>query len=162
MHAAVPGTEAGIPATSIRSGYPSPMFRKVLGKVAKKVLGVEDRPVTASTPDDWNRVDQPAVAESAAPTASVTFENLGITHPTKPGTSVLDAAIEAGIDLNHYCGGMCSCGSCRVVIVSGEVSPMDDMEDATLSVVRIGKQDRLGCQARVQGAVVVTVPSQDF
>lgn len=138
------------------------MFRKVLGKVAKKVLGVQDRPVTEATPDDWNRVDKPVVSETAAPTASITFANLGVTASVKPGTSVLDAALDAGVDLNHYCGGMCSCGSCRIVLVSGDVSGLDDMEDATLSVVKEGPADRLGCQTKIQGAVVVQVPSQDF
>jgi ferredoxin len=42
------------------------------------------------------------------------------------------------------------------------VSPMDDMEDATLSVVREGEQDRLACQTKVLGDVVVEVPPQDF
>lgn len=138
------------------------MFKKALGKVARRILGAQDRPVTRATPDEWNRADKPVVSEAAAPTASVTFENLGVTHAVRPGTSVLDAAHAAGVDLNHYCGGMCSCGSCRVVLVSGEVSPKDDMEDATLGVVQEGPDDRLGCQARVQGAVVVIVPSQDF
>jgi ferredoxin len=57
---------------------------------------------------------------------------------------------------------MCSCGSCRVILISGEVSEMDDMEEATLSVVQEGDEDRLGCQTKILGHVVVEVPDQDF
>jgi ferredoxin, 2Fe-2S len=135
------------------------MFRKLAKKVLGKVKG-DARPVTAATPDDWNRVDKPTTSSKGE--FELRFANLDITTRVARGTSILDAAIEAGLDLNHYCGGMCSCGSCRIILVSGDVSPMDDMEDATLSVVKEDENDRLGCQAKVLGDVVVEVPPQDF
>lgn len=125
-------------------------------------LGDKSEPsVTRATPDDWNRVDKPT-ASAAAGEFELRFDNLDVTVQVAKGTSILDAAQAAGLDLNHYCGGMCSCGSCRVVLISGEVSPMDDMEDATLAVVQEDERDRLGCQTKVLGDVVVEVPNQDF
>lgn len=137
------------------------MLRKLMGKVLDRMTGEPARPVTKSTPDDWNRVDKAAPARGDGE-FSLSFSNLDVTLRVPRGTSILDAAVEAGVDLNHYCGGMCSCGSCRIVLLSGDVSPMDDMEDATLSVVREGEQDRLACQCKVLGDVVIEVPDQEF
>lgn len=137
------------------------MLRKFVGKVLGRFGGEPAQPVTRSTPDDWNRVDKPPVAARTGE-LSLTFSNLGVTVKVARGVSILDAANAAGLDLNHYCGGMCSCGSCRVVLLSGEVSPKDSMEDATLGVVLEDERDRLACQAQVLGDVVVEVPPQDF
>jgi 2Fe-2S ferredoxin len=101
---------------------------------------------------------QAAAAVEAA--CSIEFRNLGVKLAVERGTTVLDAAVDAGLDLNHYCGGMCSCGSCRVQDVDGPVSEKDEMEDATLSVVQEGERDRLSCQTRIFGPVSVTVPEQ--
>ena len=133
------------------------MFGKLFGKKKE----AEAKPVTESTPDDWNRADK-AAAPAVEGDCSIEFQNLGVKHTVKPGTSILDAAMDAGVDLNNYCGGMCSCGSCRIILVSGNVSEMDDMEEATLSVVEETDDDRLGCQTKILGHVVVTVPPQDF
>lgn len=131
------------------------VFGKLFGKKKKA-----DTPVTDSTPDDWNRADKKAEVAVDGP-SSVCFENLGSTQECESGTTILDAAIAAGIDLNHYCGGMASCGSCMVTVVSGKVSELDDMEEATLDVVLEDDRDRLGCQCRVLGPVTVIVPPQD-
>ena len=134
------------------------LMRKLLGKVRDRVVA-DERP-SASVPATWNQ----AVKERPATglRCTVTFANLDLVASVPKGTPILDAATEAGVDLNHYCGGMCSCGSCRIVLVSGEVSTMDRIEAATLNVVREGDADRLGCQTLVQGDVVVEVPNQEF
>jgi len=134
------------------------LMRKLLGKVRDKVVA-DERPAPA-VPDRWNE----AVRErpTAGVQCRVTFANLDVVATVPRGTPILDAATEAGVDLNHYCGGMCSCGSCRIVLVSGDVSAMDRIEKATLDVVREGDADRLGCQTLVQGDLVVEIPAQQF
>ena len=133
------------------------------GKLFSKLTGKKATPVTDSVPDDWNRADKKApVAEAVADgPPSIRFDNLDIDVAVDAGTTILDAAIKGGLDLNHYCGGMASCGSCMVTVVSGKVSEMDDMEEATLDVVLEDDRDRLGCQTRILGPVVVIVPPQD-
>lgn len=133
------------------------VFGKLFGKKKKKNA---ETPVTDSTPDDWNRADQKATVVADGP-ASVCFENHDTTQACESGTTILDVAIAAGVDLNHYCGGMASCGSCMVTVVSGQVSELDDMEEATLDVVLEDDRDRLGCQCRVLGPVTIIVPPQD-
>ncbi|MCP4872158.1 MAG: 2Fe-2S iron-sulfur cluster binding domain-containing protein [Proteobacteria bacterium] len=133
-------------------------MRKLLGKVRNKT-GDDERPASSVSPD-WNQAvkERPA----AGLQCTVTFANLDVSTTVPRGTPVLDAAAEAGVDLNHYCGGMCSCGSCRFILVSGEVSPLQRIEKATLNVVKQGDADRLGCQTLVQGDVVIEIPDQDF
>jgi len=149
-------------------------FRKLLGKVrdrALETLSEGDDPRRAETarhpldpvPEDWNQVIKSSPQSTrGAGELRVQFENLDTEITVAPGTTLLDAALEANADLNNYCGGMCSCGSCRLEIVSGELSPIDSMEQTTLDIVRESESDRLACQTRILGDVVVRVPDQNF
>lgn len=143
---------------------------KLLGKVVGKAVGQPDvqdpGEALASShpldpvPADWNQaIKQSPEPEAGLETVMVSFEGSGLQVGVPVGTTLLDAAVEADADLNHYCGGMCSCGSCRLEIVSGEVSAKEDMEETTLDIVREGETDRLGCQTRAMGDVVVRIPA---
>ena len=76
------------------------------------------------------------------------------------GSTLLHAALAEGIDLSHYCGGTCSCGTCRVELPGdgGGLSPMQGREQMVLGFEAKQRGDRLACQARVQGPVVVRIP----
>ena len=76
------------------------------------------------------------------------------------GTTILAAAREAGVDVPHYCGGTCSCGTCRVVIRDGaqRLSPPDGREAMVLGSERAREGDRLACQARALGPATIHVP----
>ena len=88
----------------------------------------------------------------------VRFEPDGRSVEVTPGTTLHEAAAEAGVGLVAPCGGMGRCGSCRVG-VSGSMRPPDASELETLGAsARAGT--RLACRARVDGPgeVVVEVP----
>lgn len=76
------------------------------------------------------------------------------------GCTVLEAAEAARLDLRHYCGGNCSCGTCRVVIVKGHrnLSRRDGMEEMTLGADNVARGDRLACQAQILGEVEIEIP----
>lgn len=76
------------------------------------------------------------------------------------GTTLLESAHLAGVDLRSYCGGNCSCGTCRVEIVSGarHLSRAQGMEGMVLGADAAARGDRLACQAEVLGDVEVRVP----
>jgi ferredoxin len=76
------------------------------------------------------------------------------------GATVLEAAEAAGLDLRHYCGGNCSCGTCRVVIVRGarNLSRREGMEEMVLGADNVARGDRLACQAQVHGEVDIDIP----
>jgi ferredoxin, 2Fe-2S len=92
----------------------------------------------------------------------VTFLPAGITVEVAGGTSILDAADEAGVELPHNCGGVCACVTCHVWVTEGfaSLSALGDHEDEKLNeAVGLDPTSRLGCQASVGAAdVVVRIP----
>lgn len=76
--------------------------------------------------------------------------------------SLLDVAMNFGINLEHACGGSCACTTCHVVVKSGD-SNLSEAEDDELDRLEMAPgltlHSRLGCQAVVTGDVVVEIPS---
>ncbi len=84
---------------------------------------------------------------------TVDFEPLGRRARVVLGTTLLEAARQAGVGLNGVCGGAGTCGTCRVRVVAGQVTPSTEAEG---DVVAEGL--RLACQTRVLSDVRVDVP----
>jgi len=67
------------------------------------------------------------------------------------------------VALNHECGGVASCSTCRVRITDGSgqapaLSEMDVDEKEVLEREQLGGDYRLACQTRVRVDVTVTIP----
>jgi len=93
-------------------------------------------------------------------TIEVDDERYPLADHGKPG-SLLDVALAHGIELEHNCGGSCACTTCHVVVKEGEanLSTMEeDEEDRLDTATGLTIHSRLGCQAVVQGDVVVEIP----
>jgi 2Fe-2S ferredoxin len=92
----------------------------------------------------------------------VTFLPDGRTVEVPRGTSILDAADAAGVDLPSNCGGVCACTTCHVWVETGlgSLSDIEDREDDKLQeAAGLNAHSRLGCQAKLGGEdVVVRVP----
>ena len=76
--------------------------------------------------------------------------------------SLLDIAMNAGVPLEHACGGSCACTTCHVVIRQGmaNLSGMEDDEADRLDTAwDLTTESRLGCQAVVTGDVVAEIPA---
>jgi 2Fe-2S ferredoxin len=76
--------------------------------------------------------------------------------------SLLDVAMHYGFHLEHACGGNCACTTCHVIVKEGanNLSEMDDDEaDRVETAADVQLNSRLGCQAIVEGDVVVEIPS---
>ncbi|MBM3190445.1 MAG: DUF4445 domain-containing protein, partial [Chloroflexi bacterium] len=93
----------------------------------------------------------------------VRFEPFGITRQVKKGTTVLQAAIEAGsalgFKIESFCGSRGTCGKCRV-IATGGLAPPTVMELKGLTEDELSRGYRLACQALIESDVVVTVPEE--
>ncbi|HEY6005155.1 MAG TPA: 2Fe-2S iron-sulfur cluster-binding protein [Anaeromyxobacter sp.] len=78
------------------------------------------------------------------------------------GTSILDAADLAGVDLPSNCGGVCACTTCHVWVEQGldALSDIEEREDDKLQeAAGLSPHSRLGCQARIGvDDVVVRIP----
>lgn len=88
----------------------------------------------------------------------VTFLPGGESADVAAGTTLLDAAEAAGVELPHNCGGVCACVTCHVWVEQGlaSLSPATEREDDKLDeAMGLTAQSRLACQARVGGAEVV-------
>ena len=102
----------------------------------------------------------------------VTFANLDKTVEFESGKlpyqehgkpeSILDVALNFGIQLEHACGGSCACTTCHVHVTKGQenLSPAEDDELDRLDMAAdLQLNSRLGCQAIVKGDVTVAMPA---
>jgi len=112
-------------------------------------------------------------AAATVPDALVVFTPSGRRGRFPLGTGVLDAARALGVDIDSVCGGRGLCGRCRVVPGFGDFakhgirSLPDHVGEATRSEARYvrlhgepGTGRRLGCQARIEGDLLVDVPPE--
>lgn len=69
-------------------------------------------------------------------------------------TSLREAAHLAGVDVHDRCGGLGACCNCVVTVVSGEenINVKTVIEEA---VFYLSPADRLSCQCRIIGDVIV-------
>jgi len=76
------------------------------------------------------------------------------------GTSILAIAQNLGIDIDHFCGGQCSCGTCRIKVLNGaqHLSGREASEELVLGASNVGAGSRLACQAKVNGPVRIEIP----
>ena len=87
----------------------------------------------------------------------ISTENYGL-----PG-SILNAALAAGIDLDHSCGGVCACSTCHIIVREGFEScndATDDEEDMLDLAPGLEPQSRLACQCVPNGSqsVIIEIP----
>ena len=88
------------------------------------------------------------------------------------GTPILTAARQLGVDLDSVCGGRGICSKCQITPSYGEfpkhgvtvadtaLSPWNAVEERYKSKRGLKEGRRLGCQATVQGDVVIDVPPE--
>jgi 2Fe-2S ferredoxin len=77
--------------------------------------------------------------------------------------SLLDIATEAGVEINHSCGGVCACSTCHVYVQSGLETcskATEDEEDELDKAPALTPESRLSCQCVPNGRrdLVVVVP----
>jgi 2Fe-2S ferredoxin len=78
--------------------------------------------------------------------------------------SLLDVALNFGVNLDHACGGNCACTTCHVVVKKGKecLSELDDDEaDRLDGAADLQLESRLGCQVQITkpGEIVVEIPA---
>ncbi|GJQ29195.1 MAG: hypothetical protein HBSAPP03_10790 [Phycisphaerae bacterium] len=80
------------------------------------------------------------------------------------GMSLLELALDHGINIEHACGGVCACSTCHVYIERG----MDQVTEATEAeedrveeAPGLQRNSRLSCQCVItgRGPIVVRVPA---
>jgi 2Fe-2S ferredoxin len=86
----------------------------------------------------------------------------GKTIEVEPGISICDAALNAGIRIEHACEKSCACTTCHVVVREGFTSlePAEEKEEDLLDKAwGLEPESRLSCQAKVGNRdLVVEIP----
>lgn len=79
-----------------------------------------------------------------------------------PGTSICDAALNNGIEIEHACEKSCACTTCHVILREGYNSldaPSEQEEDLLDKAWGLEPDSRLSCQAIVgDDDLVVEIP----
>jgi uncharacterized 2Fe-2S/4Fe-4S cluster protein (DUF4445 family) len=93
------------------------------------------------------------------PMSEIIFQPVGRRVDSEAGETLLEAAQRAGVALSAVCGGGGVCGDCRVRVLSGAVSPVNETEHDLLSDGDLADGLRLACQVVAGGErIVVDVP----
>ncbi len=86
----------------------------------------------------------------------------GLALEVAEGENLLDAALDAGIDIEHACDKSCACTTCHVIIREGfdSLNESRDMEDDMLDKAwGLEVDSRLSCQCLVgKEDLVVEIP----
>ncbi len=86
----------------------------------------------------------------------------GVTIEAAPGISICDAALGAGVAIEHACEKSCACTTCHVVVREGldSLEPATEKEEDMLDKAwGLEPQSRLSCQAKVADRdLVIEIP----
>jgi uncharacterized 2Fe-2S/4Fe-4S cluster protein (DUF4445 family) len=88
----------------------------------------------------------------------VRFKPSGLEVDMPRGTTLLDAAIAAGLPIARSCGAEGVCAKCALCVVEGDehLSPEAADETRIKDRNRIDAELRLACRAEIRGDVTVT------
>jgi class 3 adenylate cyclase/nitrite reductase/ring-hydroxylating ferredoxin subunit len=77
----------------------------------------------------------------------------GMEFETKPGETLLEAALAAHVPLAHACGGRAKCSTCRVWVLGGQEAcpPRSEAEQELADRIGLGEEVRLACQLKPTG-----------
>ena len=93
----------------------------------------------------------------------VDFQPIGKHVEVDSGTTILEAAQEAGVGISAICGGAGSCGACRVRLDDqSQVSRPNDTETEVLDADDLTAGIRLACQTEIYGPTRVDVPPESM
>lgn len=86
----------------------------------------------------------------------------GVTIEAQPGVSICNAALGAGVAIEHACEKACACTTCHVIVRAG-IESLDQAtekeEDMLDKAWGLEPQSRLSCQAKVADRdLVVEIP----
>ena len=86
----------------------------------------------------------------------------GAVIQVEPGTTICDAALKQGIEIEHACEKSCACTTCHVIIREGIDSLVDaeELEEDMLDKAwGLEPDSRLSCQAVVEdNDLVIEIP----
>ncbi len=96
------------------------------------------------------------------PKLTIDLQPIGRRIEVEAGTSLLEAAQQAGVDLVAACGGIGICGTCRVRPLEGDFNPPTPAEEEQLEPAQRAAGDRLACQAAPRRDARIEIPAESL
>ncbi|AHI04773.1 hypothetical protein BDW_01315 [Bdellovibrio bacteriovorus W] len=87
----------------------------------------------------------------------VTFPKKNLTIEVPQGTSLKDAAHEAGLPVASSCNAEGVCAKCKLIVIHGKenLSSPSEREAFLLQRLKIPKDNRISCLTEIRGNVTV-------
>jgi uncharacterized 2Fe-2S/4Fe-4S cluster protein (DUF4445 family) len=98
------------------------------------------------------------MSDDAPPAITLTFLPSGRQTRVTPGTTLLDAALDLGLEIETLCGGAGLCGRCRIRLTQGDL-PVTPADSENLTREEIARGFRLACAAQPSADCTVEIPS---
>jgi len=92
----------------------------------------------------------------------VELQPLGRRAEILPGGTLLSAAQSVGVELQAVCGGVGTCGQCKVRLTAGSLSAPTSQEKEKLGPELLAVGYRLACQAMPDGHVTLEIPPESL
>jgi uncharacterized 2Fe-2S/4Fe-4S cluster protein (DUF4445 family) len=92
----------------------------------------------------------------------ISVKPLGIELTAGGGEALLTSLLDAGVGVESICGGVGTCGKCRVHILEGDTTPPTAGEEEHLSDEKLDEGMRLACQVYPLGDLVVYIPASSL
>lgn len=93
-------------------------------------------------------------------TVFVEFQPEGKRVEVKRGSTILEAAQLGGVKIRSICGGLGTCGKCKVIVEKGLVSEKPEPRKKFIEQDEASRGFHLACQTEVLGDARVTVPPE--
>lgn len=96
------------------------------------------------------------------PPQKVTFLPNSVSIEFQCGSTILELAIKNKIEISHACGGMGSCGTCRVIVKQGleSLPERNEIEQTRAEDLSFSKNERLSCQTLAIDGLTVEIPKK--
>jgi uncharacterized 2Fe-2S/4Fe-4S cluster protein (DUF4445 family) len=92
----------------------------------------------------------------------IEFQPLGIRGEISSEQSLLECARELQLDLISVCGGAGTCGKCRIRVIKGAVSELQNEEQDALSRDEIQRGFRLACRTYAKENLLIEIPAESL
>ena len=92
----------------------------------------------------------------------VELQPIGRRAEISPGETLLSAAQSAGVELQAVCGGVGTCGQCKVRLTAGSLSAPTSQEQEKLGQELLEGGCRLACQALAASHVTLEIPPESL
>src|SRR5271157_6320786 len=92
----------------------------------------------------------------------VELQPIGRRAEIAPGETLLSAAQSVGVELQAVCGGVGTCGQCKVRLIAGSLCAATSQETEKLGQELLAAGHRLACQAMPENHVTVEIPPESL